>query len=193
MIKKKSRKFTDYLLKNTELGSLYKNKVLYILGSWVRGLPKIRDIDLVVIKENRNEFWKIIENPNSKFNRLYEFKITSGNKDGKKLHGVLKNKNTGKSIGVDITIVNKKQLPFAKLFWVGNNNFGIAMKILAKAKGYKLTDTHLFSVDKSGQIHYNTDIKNESDIFKRLGYKFVPYKDREVNTIKDAISIIRRV
>jgi DNA polymerase/3'-5' exonuclease PolX len=89
---------------------------------------------------------------------------------------------------MDIAFVKDDELPFAKIFWVGNEYFGQAMKILAKNKGYKLTDTGIINL----KTKISPKIKSEKDIFNLLGYKFVPYNLRNSNNIKEAIDLIRR-
>lgn len=71
--------------------------------------------------------------------------------------------------------VSKKEKPFAMLYYTGDKNHNLKMKLAARRSGYKLTQYDLRYM-KSGSLVRN--INSEKDIFKVLDMPYTEPQDR---------------
>lgn len=139
-----------------EIIKKYKLKA-EIVGSYRRGKTALNDIDILAVG-----FQAI--NPSDKI-----IFIRSGTRRIKMLY-----KYRSEYYPVDILFTTREQYPFALMHFTGSKEFNIHMSKHATARGYKLSVNGL---SKGGK--YIAGIKNEKDIFAKLGLKYIPPEKRD--------------
>lgn len=79
----------------------------------------------------------------------------------------------------NIRLIDKKQYGPALLYFTGSGDFNIALRSMAKKKGYKLSEYGLFT-SKGNLVKRLEDqyIMTEDKIFEILGYNFIPPCER---------------
>lgn len=145
-IKKKFKECTDFL----------------ICGSFIRKQPYSNDIDIIVHNNIKEKF---IEYVSKYFNDSKTFPIYQLSKNSKKQSIIY----ISSKIQIDFIFFDNTNFPFMQFYFTGSKNFNIQMRLLAKQKGYKLTQYNL--------ENYKKKIKNEKDIFKALNINYIePHK-----------------
>lgn len=90
------------------------------------------------------------------------------------VHGEKKTSVRLKSgIQVDLRVVQKKEFPFALIYFTGSKEHNTVLRGIAKDKGLKLNEYGLFKGKKS------LDCKNETEVYQALGLHFIPPELRE--------------
>jgi DNA polymerase beta len=145
--------------------------VFEITGSYRRGLPTSGDIDILITHQddpqNVEELFKTIVQK-LKDTRYICDVFAEG---GKKCLAVCKLPRRRKYRRIDLLYSNKKEYPFALLYFTGDAQFNIAMRNHSQARGLSLSE-HGLKDEKTGQyvdIHFN----NEQDIFEYLEMPYV--------------------
>lgn len=129
-----------------------------ICGSYIRKQPFSNDIDIIVNENIKKEF---IEYVSKFFNDTKLFEFYKLSKTSKKQSIIY----ISSKIQIDFIFFNKNNFPFMQLYFTGSKNFNIQMRLLAKHKGYKLTQYNLENYKKS--------IKSEKDIFDALKVNYI--------------------
>lgn len=89
-------------------------------------------------------------------------------------HGDTKSSILLKSgIQCDLRTVAEKEFPFALYYFTGSKEHNVAVRTIAKKKGYKINEYGLFKGSRF------IACKDEEEIFKRLGLHYVPPELRE--------------
>lgn len=122
-----------------------------IVGSIRRGEKNPRDIDIILIPKNREKLEKAME------------------KIGKKLQGG-KQESTWRiqGIRVELYYTIPEEWGAALLAYSSKKGSGIGLRIVARMKGYKLTQHGLFN-RKTGKMIAG---KTEREIYKALGRRY---------------------
>ena len=162
-------KYNDKMLKRIPRSKIKRlenklkktGKNFKILGSYSRGATSSGDIDLLI-------YGKTTIN-----SMLEEFNVLETIARGSNRYmGLVK---LGKDIvHLDIVKVLKGELITAILYFSGPANFNIMMRNIAKDKGYKLSRYGLFDRKTGKKIK----LKNEKDLFKKLGMEYIPVENR---------------
>lgn len=174
-------KFKEVVLK--EARSLDNNTDVVLAGSFRTGKKKIGDIDLVVITKKQKNFLRSLVKKLIKINIIKDSLI--GPKipktDQRRYIGVGKIDKVLRHI--DIHVVKPEVVPYHLLYFGSGERFSKMIRRYARSKGYKLTDTGIYKDDIALDI---PDIKNEKDIFRFLGLRWVPPDKRtDVVDIKE--------
>lgn len=131
-------------------------------GSIRRKAPTIRDIDLIASSNSPEKVTAaFVKFPEVK--KILAFGPT-------KASVYLKN-----GMNSDLRVVNDSQFGAALLYLTGSKNFNIRMRWFAMKKGFKLSEYGLFD-RKTGKLVAS---KEEKDIFKALGMKWLPPEAEE--------------
>jgi DNA polymerase (family 10) len=135
-----------------------------LAGSIRRKKETIGDIDIVILAEKKNNK-SIID----QFIALPIVKnvISAGRR---KASVVLKEEG----IKADIQLVSKEEYGSSILYFTGSKEHNIALRSLAKKKGWKLNEYGLFDLKTNGKLAG----ESESDIYEKLGFKFIPPEKR---------------
>jgi DNA polymerase/3'-5' exonuclease PolX len=100
---------------------------------------------------------------------------------GKKCLAVCKLKRYKTFRRIDLLYTNKKEYPFAVLYFTGDAGFNVAMRQYCLGKGLSLSE-HGLKDDKTGKF-IEHDFEAEKDIFDFLGLAYVEPKDRSPNAL----------
>ncbi len=96
-------------------------------------------------------------------------------------HGDTKSSISLKSgINCDLRTVSEKEFPFALYYFTGSKDHNVAVRTVAKKAGYKINEYGLFKGERF------VPCKDEEEIFKKLGYHYVPPELREAGGELDA-------
>lgn len=137
----------------------YKENIDFLIcGSFIRKNEYSNDIDILV---NENIKFEFIDFINEYFKNKKKIEIYKISKLSKKQSIIYVNDK----IQIDFIFFNKNNFPFMQLYFTGSKNFNIQMRLIAKQKGYKLTQYNL--------EHYKKSIKTEKDIFKALEMNYI--------------------
>lgn len=156
-----------------------------VCGSWRRGLPTVKDIDIAITElreEYANESVELI------FQRIEkELGITEENvvKRGKaqtafyhsSTAGITPENPTG-DWHVDFWYIPPESWGAAILFATGSADFNVGMRGWLKARGFKLNRYGLYKVTDENPAGIVVAQRSEEDIFQALGLTFVPPPDR---------------
>ena len=149
-----------------------------ITGSYRRGLPSSGDIDVLITHKddpsNAEELFKKV------VSQLKQSKYISDvfAEGGKKCLAVCRLPRRKKYRRIDLLYTNKKEYPFALLYFTGDASFNVSMRNHCLSLGYSLSE-HGLKDDKSGQF---VDIggNTEEDIFKYIGFPYLPPEERNI-------------
>lgn len=136
-----------------------------ILGSYRRGKPESKDLDVIVSGKNPTVLKEIIEFLKSEYK--YIGTLTEGKK---KFMGLFIFDKYVRH--VDIIYSTPEEYPTKLNYFTGSKEFNIKMRNIAISQGYKLSDMGFY---KSGKL---IPLKDEKDIFKILKVPFVKPEDR---------------
>lgn len=143
-----------------------KVRNIEIVGSYRRGKPYSRDIDLLYTGNLQNLLKKIQRLHNNKWIILSEGKM--------KVSGIFKPLKM-KPVKIDIWYATPKSKAFMKMYATGSWQFNIIMRKKAIKKNMTLNQYGLF--DENGVEIPN--LKTEKSIFKYLGMKYLNPEERD--------------
>jgi DNA polymerase beta len=154
-----------------------------IMGSYRRGAKDSGDIDVLITHEEEPNnvgdlFSKIILELETQ-----KYLVDTFAKGNKKYNGVSKLKRHRTFRRVDLMYTDKKQYPFALLYFTGSQEFNIQLRSLALTKGYSLNEYGLKYVngDKKGDF-VEEKFETEENVLNFLGLKnIIPTKRSNVN------------
>jgi DNA polymerase/3'-5' exonuclease PolX len=152
-----------------------------VTGSFRRLEPSSGDIDVLITHSddpaNADELFKsiveIFKNDGYIINVFAE--------GGKKCLAICKLKRHKMYRRIDLLYTNKKEYPFAVLYFTGNAEFNVAMRSYCLSKGLSLSE-HGLKVEQTGEF-VNFNFHSEEDIFKYLGLKFIEPQDRKASSV----------
>lgn len=142
-----------------ELRTECPKAIVQTCGSIRRGLSKCKDIDMIFCADP-----DIIEAGKRKFLSMdWDHVMAVGNT---RLDAIMK------GVAVNIRFMAREEYGSALLYFTGSGEFNKAMRTIAKNKGFKLSEYGLFRGKKIVARWL------EEDIFKALGYKYIPPEKR---------------
>ena len=153
-----------------------------VTGSYRRMAPSSGDIDILITHmDDPDDVERLFRN-------VVETLKTEGYitdvfaEGGKKCLAVCKLKRYKRFRRIDLLYTNKKEHPFAVLYFTGDATFNVNMRSYCMSKGLSLSE-HGIKDEKTGQF---IDIKanTEKDIFDYIGLEYVEPKDRKGTAIK---------
>jgi len=152
-------------------------------GSFRRVEPTSGDIDVLITKCDDDTFKKIITKLETDGYLTDIFAL--GNKKCMAV-GKLKRHKTYRR--VDFMLTAEHEYPFALLYFTGSGTFNVAMRNWALSKGYSLSEYGLkYHKGPHDGKFVDHDFKDEADIFKFIGLKYVEPKNRkDGNDLKDS-------
>jgi DNA polymerase (family X) len=151
-----AREMIDYLKESAEV-----NKVDYA-GSLRRMKETIGDIDLLVVLDTPEKVMdSFVKAPGVK-------RVT---RKGKTQATV----PLDEGINVDLRAIEEDSYGSALRYFTGNKDHNIAVRNIALAKGYKLSEYGLFRKDTDEKISG----ESEEDIYKKLGLQWIPPELRQ--------------
>jgi len=154
-----------------------------ITGSYRRQAASSGDIDILITHKddpaNVEELFKSVVDKLKKDGYITDV-FAEG---GKKCLAVCRLKRYKHYRRIDLLYTNKKEYPFAVLYFTGDAGFNVAMRSYCLSKGLSLSE-HGLKDETTGKF-IDTDIDTEKDIFAYLGLEYVEPKDRKSNAIKE--------
>lgn len=183
-IPRKEMEQHESFLLNT-LSLLDKDIEITIVGSYRRKVKESGDIDMLITlrrqtssEERRKLLYNIIEK--LKAENYIKSSLALGDK---KYMGIVKLKRKRHARRMDILITSQEEYPFSILYFTGSQELNIIMRKDAIEKGYRLNEYSLLDKKDKPII-----LKNEEEIFNKLGYKYIPPEMRtrqnEINNFK---------
>lgn len=100
---------------------------------------------------------------------------------GKKCLAVCRLKRYKTFRRIDLLYTNKKEYPFAVLYFTGDAGFNVAMRQYCLTKGLSLSE-HGLKDEKTGKF-IEHEFDTEKDVFAYLGLAYVEPKDRNANAL----------
>ena len=153
-----------------------------ITGSYRRMASSSGDIDILITHKNEPE------NVEQLFKNVVETLKKEGYitdvfaEGGKKCLAVCKLKRYKRYRRIDLLYTNKKEYPFAVLYFTGEASFNVNMRAYCMTKGLSLSE-HGIKDDKTGEF-IDIGAKTEKDIFEYIGLEYIEPTDRNGMAIK---------
>jgi len=144
-----------------ELKKLKEVKQIEIAGSIRRQQQTVGDIDIIATSKNTK---KVID----KFVSLKQVKKVLAKGETKAI--VVLNNN----IQADIRVVPEESYGAALQYFTGDKQHNIALRIIAKNKGFKLSEYGIFDIKTNKKFI----TKTESQVYNLLGFNLIPPKER---------------
>jgi DNA polymerase/3'-5' exonuclease PolX len=144
-----------------------------ITGSYRRELDESGDIDILITGEENNLKIHIDKLIHEKY-ILKDGIFAYGEH---KFMGMCKLKGCKLARRLDILFTPKHEYPFALLYFTGNYNFNINMRLHALSLGYSLNEQGLLDNKLKNKIQ--STFESEMDIFEFLNYDYVSPKNRK--------------
>lgn len=153
-----------------------------VTGSYRRMASSSGDIDILITHMDDpddvdNLFKKVIESLKKEGYIVDVFA-----EGGKKCLAVCKLKRYKRFRRIDLLYTNKKEYPFAVLYFTGDATFNVNMRSYCMSKGLSLSE-HGIKDEKTGNF-IDIGAQNEKDIFEYIGLEYVEPKDRKGTAIK---------
>ena len=159
-------KIIDKYIKMTNTDIIYE-----LVGSYRRGKQYSGDLDLLIVVDNKKQIPDLIDYMLKEMKKMIIYSFTHGNIKTKYM-GLIKINKLARHL--DIRFFTKSEYPFALLYFTGSQIHNIIIRTVAKRKGYKLNEYALISTTTNKHIK----VKNEDDIFKKLGIPYVAPENR---------------
>ena len=172
---------SDLLSKSIK--SIDSNFEFQITGSYRRQAVSSGDIDILITHKddpaNVEDLFKSVVDKLKKDGYITDV-FAEG---GKKCLAVCRLKRYKRYRRIDLLYTNKKEYPFAVLYFTGDASFNVAMRSYCLSKGLSLSEHGL--KDEQMGTFIDAGIETEKDIFAYLGLEYVEPKDRKSNAIKE--------
>lgn len=131
-----------------------------VAGSIRRYKEVVKDVDILVTAENAA--------------KVHEAFVKYPQVETVLAHGDTKSSIALKSgMNCDLRTVSEKEFPFALYYFTGSKEHNVAARTIAKRAGYKINEYGLFKGRRF------IPCKNEAEIFKKLGFHYIPPELRE--------------
>ena len=150
-----------------EISKILINIDVYNAGSYRLGKKYSSDIDLIVLCDKAT-FLKMMGPTN-----IIRDVLSNGTK--KSIYIIKYKSNPFRQM--DVAFIKKEDLPWYLLYFGSSRDFSKKIRLHALSMGYKLNERGLFD-KKSGKI-INFNPKNEAEIFKYLGLKYIKPENRD--------------
>lgn len=177
--RKEMDKHCEILTKSIQ--TIDPNFKFHVTGSYRRMEPTSGDIDVLITHQddpaNVEELFKSIIDKFKQDGYLTDV-FAEG---GKKCLGVCKLKRHKTFRRIDLLYSNKKEYPFAILYFTGDAAFNVSMRQYCISKGLSLSE-HGLKDEHTGKF-VDFGAKTEKDIFDYLGLNYVEPKDRKQTTV----------
>lgn len=151
-----------------------------ITGSYRRGLSSSGDIDVLITHKddpsNVEELFKEVLK-NLKQSKYITDVFAEG---GKKCLAVCRLPRRKKFRRIDLLYTNKKEYPFALLYFTGDASFNVSMRNHCLSMGYSLSE-HGLKSEETGQF-VDTGATTEEDIFTFVGFPYVEPSQRSTKS-----------
>lgn len=150
---------------NKYLKSIVGNYTFEICGSYRRGKSMSSDIDILLTSKTNvlKEFVNKLKSNNFIIEDLDEnFEV--------KYMGFAKLLNIRR---IDIMYVPTESYPTALLHYTGSGSFNQKIREVAKELGYMLNQYGLYTLNKNGDKDKRIIVKDEKDIFNKLGMEYL--------------------
>lgn len=171
-----------FTLLRKSIKAIDENFEFEVTGSYRRMLSSSGDIDVLITHndepENVEQLFKGVIDTLKREGYITDV-FAEG---GKKCLAVCKLKRYKRYRRIDLLYTNKKQYPFAVLYFTGDANFNVSMRSYCMTKGLSLSE-HGIKDDKTGEL-IDIGAKTERDIFDYVGLEYVEPKDRNGTAIK---------
>jgi len=148
-----------------------------ICGSYRRGEPVSGDVDVLIRKQGTYNMEQII----GLLREILPAYLAFGSKV---YRGIIRLSPKYNGHRIDIRLIEPEYWPFALLYFTGSGRFNILMRSRAISLGLTLSEYSLY--DENGKDIRG--IKDERDIFTKLGVKFLTPKQR--TKILDHLTIL---
>lgn len=163
-----------YPILTLETGKTIFNKIkaklpfpAYVAGSIRRSVPKLNDIDIVIIPGMR-DLKEIMMSIFDKIHRFGEFII-----NGTYYHN-------DKPVMIDFFITTRKELPYSMLQYTGPKSYNIRIRHYVKDyHGWLLNQYGLFYAGTNTRVSGSANIKTERDLIRFIGITYYKPKDRQ--------------
>ena len=153
---------------HTEFETLFNGLTWSMNGSYRRGLPSSGDIDILVISDNDEINMNYVVD---KLEPILAGVLAQGKKS--LLHAIIQFPDDY-GHRLDVRIVTSSQFPFAQMYFTGSKEFNVLMRLRAASLDYKLSEYSLINEITNKSLN----AKNEKDIFKLLGVKYLTPAER---------------
>ena len=151
---REARQFVEFLKKKNGI------QRIEVAGSTRRHKEVVKDIDLLVTAKDAV--------------RVHAAFVKYPAVESVLAHGDTKSSVTLRSgMNCDLRTVSEKEFPFALYYFTGSKEHNVEMRTLAKKAGYKINEYGLFKGNRF------IPCKDEEEIFKKLGFHYVPPELRE--------------
>lgn len=165
----------------TVIQTVDPNFTFEVTGSYRRFESTSGDIDVLIThKEDLEDVEQLFANIVEKLKNVGYICDTFA-EGGKKCLAVCRLKHYRKFRRIDLLYTKKREYPFAVLYFTGNAEFNVAMRVYCLTKGYSLSE-HGLKDEKTGDF-IETGVEDERQIFEFLGLKYVEPKDRNGNAV----------
>jgi len=172
-----------YELLKKAISSIDEKFEFVVTGSYRRMAPSSGDIDILITHkddpENVEELFRNIIAQLKNIGYLTDV-FAEG---GKKCLAVCRLKRYKHFRRIDLLYTNKKEHPFAVLYFTGDAGFNVNMRSYCLAKGLSLSE-HGLKEEKTGKF-IEFGATTEKDIFDYIGLEYVEPKDRKSNAVKE--------
>lgn len=141
-------------------------KNIEVAGSFRRGKETIGDLDFLVVS---NQPEKVI-------------KLFTNHPDRKQIIAKGKTKSSirlNNGLQIDLRVIKDNDFGSARNYFIGNKQHNIELRKIALSKGYSLSEYGLFKVNKNNKSKKKIAGKNEKNIYKKLGLKYIEPELRE--------------
>jgi DNA polymerase/3'-5' exonuclease PolX len=166
-----------------ELHKFWHETTLEIAGSYRRGKPVSRDVDVVINRAEPGDLTTVVRlmsRVNDASSRVYfHTPFAMGPEKAAIMVDVVDSGRAGKkyTVKVDIFVTDPEEYIFALLFATGSGLFNVRMRALAKRRGMLLNHKGLFKLSPRGKLQ-RLNIKTEEEIFKILNMRYRRPEDR---------------
>lgn len=164
------------------LRDLSKDAEMHIVGSFRRRVKQPSDIDVLITGNNSSILDDLINVLNMRGMHAaspYVVRAFRGRKHMVTAICRLPGKKAAHII--DFAYVARDHLPFALMYHTGPVGFNAAMRAIAAARKFKLTDSGLYDQRTKKRVDFT--FPNEQSIFKFLGVKYLEPHDRATENI----------
>lgn len=168
---------------NAYIGKIIKNVdhrlKFEIVGSYRRGAKDSGDIDVIITREDDPvDYDDIIKDIVESFNKD-KYLIDTFALGKHKYLGVCRLPQHKTYRRIDILYTRRNEFPFALMYFTGSQESNVIIRQLALSKGFSLSEYGLKHIDgKNKNKFVDYKFNDEQDIFKFLGLKYIPPKNR---------------
>lgn len=170
--RKEMIKHDEYI--NEILKKIEPGLKIEIVGSYRRGAKESGDIDCIITKDDEDiNSEKIITNLVSSLKKE-KYLVDDFALGSKKYLGVCKLKRYKTYRRIDFLYASKNVWPFSIIYFTGNVDFNVILRKVAIEKNLSLSEYGF----KKNDVLQTLPLYTEEDVFKYLGYNYIPPNKR---------------